>query len=87
MIAPTPDWFVGIRDYLLFDNGVWVQDVTFDLGIYDAGTEDGDQFSGDNPDTNPIENITMLTEANASSLANGTPGIAPIATVRLELIE
>jgi len=87
MIAPSPDWFVGLRDFKLYDAGVWVSDTTFNLGMYDAGTEDGDQLSLDNPATDPRGTISSLTEMNASVLSDGSPGIAPIATVRLKRIE
>lgn len=86
MIAPSPDWFVGIRDFELHDNDVWVDDVTFNIGMYDSGTEDGDQFSLDNPETSPRGVITVLDETNASSLSNGTTGIEPIATVRIQKV-
>jgi hypothetical protein len=87
MIAPSPDWFVGISNFKLYDNGVWVSDEIFDIGMYDAGTEDGDIFSLNNPDTDPQENIAVLDETNASVLANGTPGIASIGTVRIERVD
>lgn len=87
MIAPSPDWFVGLRSFNLFDGGVWLADTTIDVRMYDCGTEDGDQFSGDNPDTDPRGTIQMLDETNASVLANGTPGIVPIGNIRIQRID
>ena len=61
MIAPSPDWFVGISGVSLLDgaNG-WLQSLVVDLFPYDAGTEDGTEFSLSNPDTNPQGVITGI---------------------------
>ena len=43
MVAPSPDWFVGLSEFsLLDDEGRWVED-TGDMGLptWDAGTETG----------------------------------------------
>lgn len=87
MIAPSPDWFVGIMDLLLYDQGEWVADTTFYMGNYDGGTEEGTALSGDNPETDPQQPVAPLNEVFAPSLANGTPGGAPMATVRLLRVE
>ena len=42
MIAPSPDWFVGVAGLSLLDgSGRWRKRVDVDLYPYDAGTEDG----------------------------------------------
>lgn len=82
MIAPSPDWFMGVHDVTLFDGKMWVNDITLNIMLYDAGTEDGDVFGYNNPDTNPRQNISLLTPANASVLANGNSSIASIGTIR-----
>lgn len=87
MIAPSPDWFIGIRDFLLYDGAEWVSDTTFSVGMYDAGTEDGDVFSLDNPDTTPRGNVEILTAAGATVLANGQTTLSSIGTVRIQRIE
>jgi hypothetical protein len=43
MLAPSSDWFVGVRNFDLF-KGVWLQTTTVDAGNYDAGTSSGDNF-------------------------------------------
>jgi len=60
MIAPSPDWFVGVSGQSLMDQGVWVENLTIDLKAYDAGTEEGDQFSLDNSATPVPEVISKL---------------------------
>lgn len=87
MIAPSPDWFMGVRDFRLYSGGAWVSDTTFAVAMYDAGTEDGDVFSLDNPDTTPQGTIEMLTPLIASVLANGQKEIVPVGTIRLQRIE
>jgi hypothetical protein len=82
MIAPSPDWFMGIHDFNLLNGNSWINDVTVDLVIYDAGTEDGDVFGYNNPASAPQQNIALLTPANASVLANGNSFVSPIGSVR-----
>ena len=41
MIAPSPDWFVGIHDFDLRPEGKWVGHVVLNLAAYDAGTDSG----------------------------------------------
>ena len=61
MIGPSPDWFVGIAGRpLLNASGRWEPRVEIDLFPYDAGTEDGDEFSLDNPATVPQGVITSI---------------------------
>lgn len=50
MLAPSPDWFVGIRDVELFENGEWIDNKSFDLKLYDAGTDTANNFSSANAD-------------------------------------
>ena len=51
MVAPSPDWFVGVSNLRLYDNG-WRNRVV-ELFPYDAGTEDGSGWSLSNPATIP----------------------------------
>jgi hypothetical protein len=83
MIAPSPDWFVGIDSYKLIQNGKWITDVTIPVYGYDAGTEDGDVFGYANPATVPQQPISLMTPANASVIANGNTAIAPFASMRI----
>ncbi len=60
MVAPTPDWFVGVSNLSLHDGSDWVNRKEVDLFPYDAGTEGGSGFSLSNPDTNPKQAITSI---------------------------
>ena len=68
MIAPSPDWFVGVFGLSLLNaEGGWVEALTVDLHPYDAGTEDGEEFSFDNAATVPQGTITSLRGASMFS--------------------
>lgn len=81
MIAPSPDWFVGLSGFNLFNNNQWIADTLLNSYVYDAGTEDGDIFGYNNPSTSPQQNIELLTVGKATVLANGNAFLAAIATV------
>ena len=79
MIAPSPDWFVGVFGLSLLDaEGSWVEALTVDLHPYDAGTEEGEEFSFDNAATVPQGTITSLRGASMFS-------DAPMATLTFTL--
>jgi hypothetical protein len=61
MIAPSPDWFVGLHGQsLLKGNDDWVDALSFDLVAYDAGTEEGTTFSLSNPASTPAEGVFLI---------------------------
>ena len=61
MVAPSPDWFVGIPGLALRDaQGNWLRSRVVDLFPYDAGTEDGTEFSLNNNATSPQGVITSI---------------------------
>ncbi|MFT7542120.1 MAG: hypothetical protein ACI9K5_003099 [Gammaproteobacteria bacterium] len=59
MIAPSPDWFVGVHDLDLFAGGQWADDVVVQLFAYDSGTDGGVSFTSSNQDTNPQDPIAL----------------------------
>ena len=61
MIGPSPDWFVGVSSLsLLNDQGDWRSDFEVDLFPYDAGTEDGEEFTLSNSATSPQGTIMSI---------------------------
>lgn len=61
MIGPSPDWFVGVSSVALQDTaGRWISRRVLDLYPYDAGTEDGDDFSLNHLPTVPRGSITGI---------------------------
>ena len=61
MIGPSPDWFVGVSGVSLLDgSNQWRASHVVDLFPYDAGTEDGTEFTLGNPATSPQGVITGI---------------------------
>jgi len=54
MIAPSPDWFVGVNSVSLLDTeGDWIEEIIIDLYPYDAGTDNGLDYDATNSNTDP----------------------------------
>ncbi len=70
MIAPSPDWFIGVHDLDLKPAGVWLDDLEIDLLPYDAGTRFGNSFTQIGASTSPREPIFRITTA---PLQNNVP--------------
>ncbi len=70
MIAPSPDWFIGVHDLSLKSAGIWLDELTVDLLPYDAGTRFGDSFTQIGDSTEPREPIARITTA---PLQNNVP--------------
>lgn len=90
MIAPSPDWFVGLSEFsLLDDEGRWVED-TGDMGLpaWDAGTETGNRFSLGGSPTIPPQSIRLLTVtvSNGVEFEDGTVNGKHLATIRFRRI-
>jgi hypothetical protein len=67
MIAPSPDWFIGISNLNLQDDqGKWHSKIVCSLIGYDAGTETADAFTTGGSPTSPIETIHRLTDDSAT---------------------
>lgn len=61
MIAPSPDWFVGVSNLsLLDDQGEWVASQVVTLYPYDSGTDSGPDYTSSNEDTIPQEAIARI---------------------------
>ncbi len=71
MIAPSPDWFVGIRDVNLYPNGEWLDEITVDLRLYDSDTDLGQTFTAANQDGGDRNIQLVTTQANETDFNNG----------------
>ena len=60
MIAPSPDWFVGVNSLSLLEEGSWVSSLVVELFAYDAGTDSGVIYTSPNEATDPRVNISQL---------------------------
>jgi|GEM_PF-631464 len=61
MIAPSPDWFVGVSGLPLFEAGAWKDEVVVSLQPYDAGTDSGIMYTSPNMNTQPPKPIFEIT--------------------------
>ncbi len=60
MVAPSPDWFVGVTGLNLYRNGSWI-DTTIQLNPWDAGTDNGATFTSPNSPSMPHAAISAIT--------------------------
>lgn len=76
MLAPSPDWFVGVSGLDLRDGDGWAEERVVDLYVYDAGTDDGVTYTSPDADADPKRPIARLDAA--PFLRDGEP--APVGT-------
>ena len=60
MLAPSPDWFVGVDRLDLRDGDGWVTERTVDLYVYDAGSDDGATYTSADADADPKRPIARI---------------------------
>ncbi|MBE9568786.1 MAG: spondin domain-containing protein [Proteobacteria bacterium] len=91
MVAPSPDWFVGVQNFTLYDSIAddWKQTVTANLAVYDAGTDSAATFIAGDSDTKPTAGITLLSStATDTDFVDGVgPAGEYIASFRFERIK
>lgn len=63
MIAPSPDWFIGVSGLSLVENGQWVDEKVVELYAFDAGTDSGTIYTSANEVTAPPEPISQIQAA------------------------
>lgn len=77
MVAPSPDWFIAVNSVNLrsgnsgINNG-WKDTFTMDVFAYDAGTDDGINYTSANAISNPRVGVFMLTDAPINGKKMGT---------------
>lgn len=74
MVAPSPDWFVGIHNYSLLDSGEFIASRSVDLAVYDAGTDSGSRYTSADVATELPEPIQLLSsQPEDSPFVDGRP--------------
>ena len=73
MIAPSPDWFVGVSAVPLYQDGRWADERRFDLDPWDAGTDGGITFLSPDLPLVPRGPIARLTTTPLSPSGRVTP--------------
>ena len=87
MIAPSPDWFVGVDSYDLCGMDGWKEKVTMDLLPWDAGTENGQTYSFNNAATMPVDVIMrIIPNSNSEIGAHANITFATVTFTRGEMI-
>lgn len=62
MIAPSPDWFVGVAGLPLLVSDRWVDSLVVELRGWDAGTDDGTTYIATNAPSVPHVPIAPLVD-------------------------
>ena len=63
MLAPSPDWFVGVSGLNMVENGDWVNQKVVTLYTWDAGTDSGGSYTASDSNTDPKQPIALTTYA------------------------
>ena len=73
MIAPSPDWFVGVSGLSLFEQGTWTDERVVGLIPWDAGTDSGLTFTSPDLVTTLRQPIAPIVVAPLSPGGQVTP--------------
>jgi len=93
MIVPSPDWFTGFHDFnaINADTQTWYSQFSMTTYPYDAGTEEGDDYSGDNSATDPQEPVMRFdvnTVPNTGVFLNDSEDdVLPVAMWTCTIVE
>ena len=60
MIAPSPDWFYGVSNVELFQNGRWVTTLHMAAYAHDSGGDAGSSYMAEDADENPKKPTRIL---------------------------
>lgn len=76
MVAPSPDWFIAINSLTLRSgnntvNNGWKDTFTMDVFAYDAGTDDGSDYTSSNSSNSPV-GVSMITGSPINGNKMGT---------------
>ncbi|MEL6822091.1 MAG: spondin domain-containing protein [Calditrichota bacterium] len=89
MVAPSPDWFVGVNSLNMIAQNDWRNNFTVNLPVYDAGTDDGLRFESGNLEASPFKPIQRLSsDASDTDFSDGIhrTDFSYIATFRFERV-
>ena len=83
MVAPSPDWFTGVANVALMQDGKWIDQATYTLFAWDAGTDGGTLHAAMDDDTMPRQSVQL----NAAPQFKDDQGLKPVGTVTFTKIE
>ncbi|MGH1365385.1 MAG: spondin domain-containing protein [Calditrichia bacterium] len=90
MVAPSPDWFVGVGGLNMIEQNEWRDTFTLQLPVYDSGTDDGLRFTSGNLEASPKSAIQRLSsDASDTDFSDGIhrTEFTYIATFKFERVE
>lgn len=82
MLAPSPDWFVGVAALGLCQDAAWVAERRVELFAHDAGTDSGRSYEAPDADTQPREPIRRI-EASPFLVARELRAVGTLTFKRL----
>ncbi len=83
MIAPSPDWFIGLSAVNLRDDAGWRKETRYLLWAWDAGTNSGTSYTSKNDPNQPAESIRLLATPHFLDEA----GLKKVGTATFKLIQ
>jgi hypothetical protein len=81
LVAPSPDWFVGVSRLPLFEGGRWLDQGTIELVAWDAGTDSGATFTS--PDAPSIAGMPIAKIVTPLSPGSAVVPLGTLAVSRL----
>ena len=73
MVAPSPDWFAGVSNVNLMENGTWAQSRTVELWAYDSGGDEGATYKAADKDNNPKKATARAATRHFAPDGNALP--------------
>ncbi len=83
MIAPSPDWFVGVTGLRLYGEEGWIEAWETELYPYDAGTDEGESYTSRNEPAEEREGIHKI-ESGPLQVEGQVPSLGVFSFVRLD---
>ena len=84
MIAPSPDWFVGVDSVPLCVNDTFIANATYNLYPLDSGSDSGSTYTAGDADLDPKINVSRIFPTSGTNVftASGVASI-PMGTLRI----
>ena len=73
MVAPSPDWFTGLNDVNLMENGGWTAAKTLELYAWDSGGDDGLTYKAADKDNNPKKPTMQNLDRHFAKAGKASP--------------
>ncbi len=86
MLAPSPDWFVGLHNFSLLENGEFITSRTVTLELYDSGSDDGLRYTSPNAASVPLAPIARVSsDSQDAPFIDGLPSVGTFTIQQIPL--